>query len=91
MRQLFYYKMRQTFITKCVRLFTTKCDSFITKCDSYYKMRRLLQIATVHYILGKTTELTVNDMFYSRFKFKVSFLFRSFSACGLDLPVRNNR
>ena len=26
----------------------TKCDSFIIKCDSYYKMRRLLQIATVH-------------------------------------------
>ena len=33
--------MRQEFITKCVRF-------FITKCDSYYKMRRLLQIATVH-------------------------------------------
>ena len=40
MRQLFYYKMRQKFITKC--------DDFITKYDSYYKMRRLLQIATVH-------------------------------------------
>ena len=26
----------------------TNCDGFITKCDSYYKMRRLLQIATVH-------------------------------------------
>ena len=24
------------------------CDDFLTKCDSYYKMRRLLQIATVH-------------------------------------------
>ena len=54
MRQLSYYKMRQNFITKCVRLFIanataiTKCDDFITKCDSYYKMRRLLQIATVH-------------------------------------------
>ena len=34
-------------ITKCVRFFITKCNSFITKCDSYYKMRRLLQIATV--------------------------------------------
>ena len=31
-RQLFYYKMWQT---------------FITKCDSYYKIWRLLQIATV--------------------------------------------
>ena len=27
----------------------TKCDDLITKCDSYYKMRRLLQIATVHH------------------------------------------
>ena len=26
----------------------TKCDNFITKCDSYYKMQRLLQLATVH-------------------------------------------
>ena len=25
----------------------TNSDNFITKCDSYYKMRRLLQIATV--------------------------------------------
>ena len=52
--------MRQKFIIKCVRFFITKCDSFlenatvitncddfITKCDGYYKMRRLLQIATV--------------------------------------------
>ena len=26
----------------------TRCDDFITKCGSYYKMRRLFQIATVH-------------------------------------------
>ena len=26
----------------------TNCDDFITKCHSYYKMLRLLQIATVH-------------------------------------------
>ena len=49
MRQLFYYNMRQKFITKCVRFFITKCNSFITKCDSYYKTRRLLQIATVQH------------------------------------------
>ena len=23
------------------------CDDFITRCDSYYKLRRLIQIATV--------------------------------------------
>ena len=62
MRQLFYYKMRQKFITKCDRSLLqnatgfllqnatviTKCDDFITKCGRYYEMRRLLQIATVH-------------------------------------------
>ena len=37
-----YYKMRQVFFTKC--------DSFIIKCASYYKMRRLLQIATVQMV-----------------------------------------
>ena len=29
----------------------TNCDDFITKFYSFYKMRRLLQIATVHYTL----------------------------------------
>ena len=43
MRQLFYYKMQQKSITKCVRFFITKCNSFKTKSDSY------LQIVTVHY------------------------------------------
>ena len=27
----------------------TKCDHFITKCDNYYKIRHLLQIATVQH------------------------------------------
>ena len=27
----------------------TNCENLITKCDSYYKMRRLLQIATGHW------------------------------------------
>ena len=29
----------------------TKCDNFITKCDRYYKVRRLLQSATVQRLL----------------------------------------
>ena len=33
----------------------TNCDDFITKCDSYYKMRRLLQIATIHTSIRKFT------------------------------------
>ena len=31
----------------------TKCDDFITKYNSYYKTRRLLQIATVHLLIAK--------------------------------------
>ena len=46
MRQLFYHKIRQKFITKLVRFFITKCDSFITICIGFFKMRQLLQIAT---------------------------------------------
>ena len=43
MRQLFYYKIQQNFITKWLGNFITKCDSFIMwqfcyKCDSFYKM-----------------------------------------------------
>ena len=60
MSQLFYHKMRQKFITKCVGYLLqnttvllqnatviTNCDDLIKKCDSYYKMQCLLQIATV--------------------------------------------
>ena len=50
------------FITKCDRsllqnssgfllqhaIVITKCDNFLTKCESYYKMGRLLEVATVH-------------------------------------------
>ena len=45
--------MRQKFITNALDFllqnvsFITKWDDFITKCDSYYKIRRLLQIAAV--------------------------------------------
>ena len=35
----------------------TKCDDFITKCDSYYKTRRLLQIATVQEIIKFISDL----------------------------------
>ena len=42
-----YYKMRQDLHYKMRQFCITKCDSFITKCDSCYKLRRLLLIATV--------------------------------------------
>ena len=39
-------KMRQVFLLQNATVIAN-WDDFITKCDSYYKMRRLLQIATV--------------------------------------------
>ena len=52
----YYYKMRQKFITKCVRFLwqnatvllqnatvVTNCDDFITKFDVYYKLRQYIQ------------------------------------------------
>ena len=45
-RQLFYYKVRQVLLQSATAI--TKCDNFITKCDRYYEVRRLLQSATVH-------------------------------------------
>ena len=43
-RQLFYYKARQVLLKSATGI--TKCDNFITKCDRYYKVRRLFQSAT---------------------------------------------
>ena len=45
-RPLFYYKVRQVLLQSATGI--TKCDNFITKCDRYYKVRRLLQSATAH-------------------------------------------
>ena len=55
-------KCESDFITKCDKSLLqnvsafflqnatviTKCDDFVTKCDSYYKMRRLLQNASIN-------------------------------------------
>ena len=35
-----YHKMWQKFITKCVSVLITKCNSFIRNYNSYYKIRR---------------------------------------------------
>ena len=45
LRQLFYYKVQHGLLQIAIGI--TKCDGFITNCDRYYKMQRLLQIATV--------------------------------------------
>ena len=38
-RQLVYYKVRQLLLQSATGI--TKCDNFITKCNRYYKVRRL--------------------------------------------------
>ena len=45
LRQLFYYKVRHGLLQITTGI--TKCDVFIANCDRYYKVRWLLQIATV--------------------------------------------
>ena len=58
-----YYKMRQILLQNATAILLenasgfllqnatiiTNCDDFITTCDSCYKMRSLLQIASVHW------------------------------------------
>ena len=75
-----YYKMRQMLLqnataillqnmTKCVKFFITKCDSFIAKCDSYYKMRRLLELRQyrVHNFRSSLTEYFFHrESFFNR-------------------------
>ena len=43
----FYYKVRWSVITKYDSFFITKCDSYYKVWQFYYKVRRLLQSATV--------------------------------------------
>ena len=68
MRQVFYYKMWQ-FITKCV--------DFITECDSYYKMRSLLQNVSVHLWIkirkfnNLGTTILKNSQYFSQLDFIV--------------------
>ena len=60
----------------------TKCDDFITICNSYYKMQRLLQVATVHganqrnalirlkwFLSSEAKKVLVNNYFYSNFNY----------------------
>ena len=61
-----YYKVRWAVVTNCDNFFITKCDTFyyrlrqvlqsamiFTNCDRYYKVRWLLQIATVQTVEDK--------------------------------------
>ena len=58
--QQFYYKIGSYY-----KVVITKCDDFITKYDSYYKMRRLLQIATVQHFKSTFWQRTSPDYFVS--------------------------
>ena len=51
-----------TFVLQNVAVIT-KCEDFITICDSYYKMQRLLQIAIVH-PLSLSQNVTLVHSFY---------------------------
>ena len=67
-----YYKMRQILLENAKALLLQNAtevyykmhDVFITKCDSYYKMRLLLQIATVQMTansaVNRNTEVNCN-------------------------------
>ena len=65
MRQQFCYKMWQKFITKCVRFFIRKGDTFVTKCDSFYKMRRLSRIPPVQNVILLFFKLIMLPTFFS--------------------------
>ena len=61
----------------------TNCDNCITNCDSYYKMRRLLQIATVEPVsvlplLSKVFEKIIYDQLYECLENFLSELLRGF-------------
>ena len=49
----FYYKMYFATVLLQNNAVFTNCNDCITKCDSYYKMRRLVQIATVQNVCLK--------------------------------------
>ena len=92
-----YYKVRQVLLQSATAIFVTKCDglllqsataflllsvtSVITKCDRYYKVRRLLQSATVHTSL-------VNILNWAQYLLKRKFL-RNCSKNYLNTILKN--
>ena len=57
----------------------SSCDNFITKCGSYYKMRRILQIVTVHAIIYHYLACLFDCIVYPKHLMR-DFLFIDFSA-----------
>ena len=58
-----YYKMRQILLQNATVI--TNCNDFITKCDSYYKMWLLLQIATEQTLYWNRVLYVLNHDFCS--------------------------
>ena len=83
-RQLFYYKVRWSVITKCDSFFITKCD----RC--YYKVRQLLQSVTI--LLQSATGITKYDDYYKVRQYTGVFgvVCLPFPICNLWLPRGNS-
>ena len=52
MRQILLQNAIAILLQNVTEVYYKMHHAFITKCDSYYKMRRLLQIATVHSLVS---------------------------------------
>ena len=78
-----YYKIRQIFLLQNVTVITN-CDDFITKCNSYYNMPRLLQIATVHTISNKRKSFEFETLL-------IAFILGWFHQCITDGHQRTTR
>ena len=52
--QLFYYKVRQVLLQSATG--NTKCDSFITKCHDYYKVRQYRQYSVKNQLPSEKEE-----------------------------------
>ena len=78
-----YYKIRQIFLLQNATVITN-CDDFITKCNSYYNMPRLLQIATVHTISNKRKSFEFETLL-------IAFILGWFHQCITDGHQRTTR
>ena len=72
-----YYKVRQFFLLQSATAFLLQsATSIITKCDRYYKVRRLLQSATVHPLAhpGHYRPISVNNKTYNKHLSRSSYV-----------------
>ena len=74
-----YYKMRQILLQNARSILLQNTTGLYTKCDSYYKMRRLLQIACISWY-NKVTDFRWKNTDVSRTQgvYYVFFIFLDF-------------